>query len=150
MRRINPHPLWLGHAGDARDLRRVLSAGVAALIDLALDEPPPSLTREVVYCRFPLLDGAGNEPWLLRCAVTTTATLLAARTPTLVFCGHGMSRSPVIAAAGLAAAFGRDPDACLAEVLRGGAADVTPALWREVKAVLHAGSTPGDGHEGRG
>src|SRR5262249_26770590 len=74
----------------------------APLIDLALEEPPVPLTRELVYCRFPLLDGAGNSPWLLRAALDTTAALLASRVPTLVFCGAGMSRSPAVAAAALA------------------------------------------------
>ncbi len=62
MRQIPPYSLWLGHAGHVRDLRTVLAAGIVALVDLALDEPPASLTRELVYCRFPLVDGPGNPP----------------------------------------------------------------------------------------
>jgi hypothetical protein len=47
------------------------------------------LTRELVYCRFPLVDGAGNPPWLLRAAVETVAGFVRAGVPTLVFCGPG-------------------------------------------------------------
>jgi hypothetical protein len=31
MRQILPHSLWLGHIGDARDLRAIHAAGVAVL-----------------------------------------------------------------------------------------------------------------------
>jgi hypothetical protein len=136
MRRIPPHALWIGHAGDGRDLRTVLSAGIAALIDLALEEPPVPVTREIVYCRFPLLDGAGNSPSLLRLALDTTAALLIAGVPTLVFCGAGMSRSPAVAAGALSLVAKRSPEECLADVARTGACDVSPLLWQEIKRAL--------------
>jgi protein-tyrosine phosphatase len=135
VRQLIPYPLWVGHAGDGRDLRGVLSADIAALIDLAENEPPVAVTRDLVYCRFPLVDGAGNPPWLLRAAVDTVAHLLRSSVPTLVFCSAGMSRSPAVAAVALATVSGRTPEDCLAEVLRSGAADVSPALWRELRAV---------------
>src|SRR5262245_15566735 len=102
MRRVASYSLWLGNVGDTRDLRKILDAGIAALVDLALEEPPAKITRELVYCRFPLVDGGGNSPWLLRAAVETTAGFVRSRTPTLVYCGAGMSRSLIIAAAALA------------------------------------------------
>src|SRR4051812_27081752 len=113
MRAIPGHPLWLGHVGDARDLRRVLSAGIRALVDLALNEPPAAVTRELVYCRFPLVDGAGTPPWLLRSAIQAVAGLLRGGIPTLVFCGGGMSRSPAIAAAALSLVSGKAAAECL-------------------------------------
>ncbi|HJT76403.1 MAG TPA: hypothetical protein VJ739_04300 [Gemmataceae bacterium] len=136
MRSVPAQPLWLGHVGDARDLRRVLSLGIGALVDLALNEPPVTVTRELVYCRFPLLDGPGNPPWLLRLAAETTAALVRSGTPTLVFCSGGMSRSPAVAAAALALATGRPPDSCLAEVCRSGPADLSPGLWQEVTSLF--------------
>lgn len=139
MRPIPPYSLWLGHAGHVRDLRKVLAAGIVALVDLALDEPMASLTRELVYCRFPLVDGPGNPPWLLRLAITTTASLLRANLPTLVFCGVGMSRSPAIAAAALALVSGQEPEECLLQVMQGGSGDVSPGLWQELIAVLSNG-----------
>ncbi|MGL4555229.1 MAG: dual specificity protein phosphatase family protein [Gemmataceae bacterium] len=136
MRTVRDHPpLWVGHVGDVRDLRRVLSAGVGALVDLAMMEPPARVTRDLAYLRFPLLDGPDNPPWLLRAAVGAVAGLARDGVPTLVFCDAGMSRSPCVAAAGLARATGRTFDEVLREVLRGGPADVSPALLAAVRAV---------------
>jgi hypothetical protein len=137
MRRIQPYHLWLGHVGDIRDLRGVLAAGMEAIVDLALNERPTVVTRELVYCRFPLVDGAGNPPWLLRTAVETVAMLLRAGTPTLVFCGAGMSRSPAVVAGGIALVRGCSPSEALALVSSSGPCDVSPGLWQDLAAVLH-------------
>jgi protein-tyrosine phosphatase len=136
MREIPPYRLWLGHLGDVRDSRGVLAAGIAALVDLALNEPPIAAPRELVYCRFPLVDGAGNPAWLLKAAIETTTGFLKRNVPTLVYCGAGMSRSPAVAAAAISLVSGRPPDACLAMVVQSGPGDVSPTLWREIKAVL--------------
>jgi protein-tyrosine phosphatase len=105
-------------------------------VDLAVNEPPASVTRELVYCRFPLVDGSGNPPWLLRAAVEVVAGLLRTGTPTLVYCGPGMSRSPCIAAGAIALARGCPPAEALAAVAQSGVADVSPGLWSDVQAVL--------------
>jgi hypothetical protein len=131
MRPVPPYPLWLGHAGDGRDLRGLLRAGVRALVDLALEEPPAPLVRELVYCRFPIIDGSGNPFWLLRAAVQTTAGLIRARVPTLVCCGAGMSRSPSLVAVALAMIEGRPPEEVLVRLLPTGKGDVSPGLWQE-------------------
>jgi hypothetical protein len=34
MRKLDPYPLWLGHVGDARDVKRLFEAEIAALVDL--------------------------------------------------------------------------------------------------------------------
>jgi hypothetical protein len=138
MRRIEPHLLWVGNVGDVWDLRRVHEEGIAALVDLAINERPAVLPRELVYCRFPLLDGEGNAPWLIRSAVEVTGSLIARRVRTLVYCGAGLSRSRVIAAAALAAAEGGALDEWLKVVAEGGA-DVSPALWQDVKAEFQQG-----------
>jgi protein-tyrosine phosphatase len=136
MRQVSPYCLWLGHVGDVRNLRTVLAADIAALVDLAINEPHATITRELVYCRFPLLDGEGNAPWLLRAAIETTAGLLRTQSPTLVYCASGMSRSPAIAAAAIAILSNRSLDECLAEVVQGGPRDLSPALWRDVCAAV--------------
>jgi hypothetical protein len=138
VRRITPYSLWLGHAGDAQDLRGLFAAGIRALVDVALNESPGTLARELVYCRFPLLDGAGNPPWLLRSAIEMVAGLVRSATPTLVYCGAGMSRSPAIAAAALARAQGRPLAECLRDVVQCGPCDLSPALWRDVVELLGA------------
>jgi protein-tyrosine phosphatase len=136
MRQVPGHPLWLGHVGDASDLRAVLAAGIAALIDLALNEPPLRVTRELVYCRFPLFDGPDNPPWLVRTAVDVVAHLVRSGTPTLVFCAAGMSRTPAIAAGALSLLLGCPAGEALSLVAACGPADVSPGLWREVQLVL--------------
>lgn len=132
MRQVPGYPLWLQHAGDVRDLRAVLAAGIQAVVDLALNEPPATVTRELVYCRFPLVDGVGNPPWLVRATVETVAGLLRSSIPTLVFCSAGLSRSPCIAGAAVALARGCPPAEGLALVAQAGPADVAPGLWSEV------------------
>ena len=128
MRRVVELPLWIGTARDARDIRGVLDLGIEAVVDLATDEPPVHPTRELVYLRFPLVDGEGNPPWILRSAVDAVAGLLAAGVPTLVACSAGASRSPVIAAMAMAKWEGIRPEEALTRIGQG---DVSPALWRE-------------------
>jgi hypothetical protein len=136
MRRISGSSLWLGHVGDAREVRGVLAAGIAAVVDLAANESPVSFPREVTYCRFPLLDGPGNPPWLLRAAIETVAGLLRSDVPALVYCGAGMSRSPAVVAVALAVVGGRSPEQCLATLSQSSAFDVSPGLWQELIAML--------------
>ncbi|MGL5098054.1 MAG: hypothetical protein ACRDD1_20910, partial [Planctomycetia bacterium] len=110
MRQAADRLLWIGHAGDLWDARAVLSAGVAAVVELADNEPFAVLPRDLVRCRFPLSDGGDNPAWLLRLVAETTAALLAANVPTLVCCSAGLSRSVCAAAAGVARAESRPFD----------------------------------------
>ena len=87
MRRVAGYSLWLGHAGDVRDVPGMLAAGSSAVIDLAIEEAPGPMTRELLYCRFPLVDGPGNPPWMLRVAVELVAGLIRDDVATLVGCG---------------------------------------------------------------
>ena len=98
MRRVPGYSLWLGHAGDVRDLRCLLTTGIIAVVDLAIQEAPAPLTRELVYCRFPLVDGPGNPPWLLSAAIETVAGLLRNDVSTLV--GRGKASEPFAALPG--------------------------------------------------
>lgn len=134
MREVPGYHLWLGNARDGRDARMVLEAGILAVVDLALEEPPAVLVRELTYCRFPLLDGAGNPNWLLRATVETVATFLRTGTPTLVCCGAGMSRAPAIVAAAIASLRVCTVGEALALVLPTPAGDVSPALLAELRA----------------
>ena len=136
MRRVPNRALWIGPALNAAGLREVHDQGIEALVDLAINEPVPQITRELIYCRFPIVDGAGNRPALLSAAVRTTADFILSGTPTLVFCSAGMSRSPAIAAAALTVATGLSPADCLAEVIGTGPRDLSPALWQEILQVL--------------
>jgi protein-tyrosine phosphatase len=135
MRRIGERPLWIGTAREARDIRAVLDAGIEAIVDLAVEEPPIQTTRELVYFRVPLVDGEGNSPSLLTLATDAVGVLASEGTPTLVACGAGMSRSPAVVAVALAKIEGRPPDEVLAEIARGGPVDVQPRFWRELRCM---------------
>ena len=136
MNQIRPHPLWLGHLGEGEAFGRLFDLGVEAVVQLAAEEPTLPLPRELILCRFPLLDGAGNRPTLLSLAIETTAALVRERTPTLICCGAGMSRSPVMAAAALTRAYGGSPDDWLKTAAEHHPSDVSPGLWDEVRALL--------------
>jgi protein-tyrosine phosphatase len=136
MNQILPHGLWIGHAGDDQNFRRLFDLGVEAVVELAVEEPPTVLPRELISCRFPLVDGLGNRIVLLSLAIHTLAALLRARVPTLVCCGGGMSRSPAVAAAALSVAFGEAPEECLKAVVLHHPGDVSPGLWNEITQVL--------------
>ena len=138
MRQICPHPLWLGHAADARDFRAILDTGIRALVQLALEEPTLQPPRELVYCRIPLVDGGGNSRESLTLAVMTVSTLLRERVPTLVTCSAGMSRAPAVAAAALALVESADPAGCLRRIVAQHPHDVALPLWHEIMDLLPA------------
>ena len=133
MTRIIPHPLWLGHAGDGGRFEAIFQADIQAVVYLAVEEVPVRLPRDLISCRFPLVDGAGNAEAVLALAIRTLAAHIQLQVPTLVTCGAGLSRSPAIAAAALAVALRQDPDECLKSVTSHHAADVSPGLWNEVR-----------------
>ena len=125
--------MWIANAVEARDLKRVLDLGVEAVVDLAMQELPLSVTRELVYVRIPIVDG-GNDPWRLTCAVDAVRQLLQRQVPTLVFCSAGMSRSPAVVAAALSLVQNRPADDVLEQIAALLPHDVSPILWRDVKA----------------
>jgi hypothetical protein len=141
VRQILPHLLWLGNAADAGDYRRLFAAGVEALVQLAAEEPAVAPPRELTYCRFPLLDGAGNSAKLMHLAVATVAGLLRGHVPTLVCCGAGLSRAPAVAAAALAVWLRQPPEECLRRVAEQHPCDVAPALWGDL-VELHRAPRP--------
>lgn len=135
MRQIEGYPLWIGTSRDARDIKEVLAAGIEAVVDLAVMCEPLTPTRELVYLRFPLADGADNPPWQLTAAVHAVAGLVRLGVPTLIVSDGGTSRSPAIAAA---AVWFRTPlktslDEVLAKLAAAGPCDVHPVLWADVK-----------------
>jgi protein-tyrosine phosphatase len=132
MHQIPPRPLWLGHAGDGSDLRAIFDAGIRARVELAAEEAPAPTPRDLIACRFPRVDGGGNDPAVLALALYTLAGLLKQKIPTLVCCGAGMSRSPALAAGSLALLSGEHPEDCLRQVVSHRPADVVPSLWNEV------------------
>ena len=127
--------LHVGHALDARDLRLLYDNGIRAVVDLAINELPAQLGRDIVYCRFPLNDGDGNESAMIEIAIQTTVSLIKHEISTLVACSAGMSRAPTIAAASIATITRRDPDECLIHLINDGPYDLSPILWTHVKKI---------------
>lgn len=127
--------LWIGNAFDARDMQEILSTGITAVVDVAMDEPPIVPTRELICIRFPLIDGSGNSEESLFLAIATVSQLLKLKVPTLVACSAGMSRSPLIAVAGLAIARQTPLDDELAKVVAAGPCDISPTLHNDVRRV---------------
>ncbi len=138
MNQILPYPLWLGHSGEGQDFKTIFDTGIKALVQLAAEEPPLQPPRELLYCRFPLLDGAGNRAELLFLAVSTVATLMKMRVPTMLICGAGMSRSPAVTAAALAMVHHEPPEKYLENVLEHHHGDVSPGFWNEITSLLPA------------
>jgi protein-tyrosine phosphatase len=101
MNQIKPHQLWIGNAGDCRAIGGILDMDLRAVVQLAAEESLVHLPRDLVSCRFPLLDGTGNDADLMDLAVRCVANFVERRIPTLVCCGAGMSRSPAVVAAAL-------------------------------------------------
>ena len=136
MNQITPYCLWIGHAGDGCDFQRIFDNGIRAIVQLAIEEPPIRPPRELIFYRFPLLDGNGNGPELLKIAIASVAMLIRKRVPTLVCCGAGMSRSPAIVAAALTMVEEARLEDCLKRVTESHAADVSPGLLTQIGDVL--------------
>jgi len=136
MNHITPYALWIGNAGDLRVLRSLFDREIRAVVQLAVEESATSVPHEFILCRFPLLDGAGNDPELLTLAVKTVATLIDHGVPTLICCAHGLSRSPAIAAAALSLVRKESPQDCLNLVSARHAIDVSPGFWTELVSVV--------------
>ncbi len=135
MREVTPR-LWIGNAADARNLQEVHSAGIEAIVDLAMEELPVSVTRDLLYCRFPLVDGSGNSANLIRVAVGCVLQLIDNNVPTLVACSAGMSRSPAIVAAAFALSKELDLKTSLTKITDSGPCDIHPAFLTDLSKLF--------------
>jgi protein-tyrosine phosphatase len=137
MKQITGHRIWVGHVGDARDVPQLLKVGIVAVVDLAANELPLVFNRDMVYCRFPLVDGAGNLPWIVQGAVRTVAQFLTDKVPVFVYCGAGMSRTLCVTAAAIALVENRSLADSLAFVTQSGASDVSTSLFAEIQSLVN-------------
>ena len=99
----------------------------------AINEVPAQLARELIYCRFPIIDGDGSSDAVIKMAIRTSVLLLQLQQRTLIACSAGMSRSPAVAAAALALFTNRSPEDCLLGIVANAPHDVSPTLWRRIK-----------------
>ncbi len=125
--------LFVGNAAEARNLSLLHERGITAVLDLAIDEPPARLNRELICCRFPLSDDAGNTDALIETAIHCLVLLIKQSFCVLVACSAGMSRSPAIAAAALALVTHTTPDECLLRIAKNAPHDISPPFWAAVK-----------------
>lgn len=137
IREVHPDRLFIGNAMDARDLRLLYDNQIAAVVDLAINESPAQLARDMIYCRIPINDGDGNSNAIISTAVRCVVTLIENEIRTMVACSAGMSRSPAIAAAAIAIITGRQPVDCLTSITTHGPHDISPILWSRVKSVYN-------------
>lgn len=128
--------LWIGNAADARDARALHQNGVRAVIDLAREQTPAVLPRELIYCRIPLVDGWADSGESISIAIDTVAGLIRLKTPTLVACSIGVSRSPTIVAAALSKVTGDSFEESIARVADCGPCDISGSLLNSVQGVL--------------
>src|SRR5947209_6415929 len=131
MNQVAGRLLWIGHAADGRDWPELFERGIGAVVQLAIEESPIQPPREMILYRFPLMDGEGNDPALLRLAIEGLAGLIHAKLAALVCCGGGMSRSPAIAAAAISRVKGSDLHESLKAVTGSHPSDVSSGLWEE-------------------
>ena len=136
MNQILPYLLRVGHGGDGQDFKAIFDQGVRAVVQLAWEDAPILLPRELILIRIPLTDGPGNPPELVRLAIMTVAQLLREQLSVLVCCGSGVSRAPAVAAAALARHTGKPLSVCLQEVTRHRHADVHAGLYEHLEGVL--------------
>ena len=129
---IHSELLWIGNAFDVRQPRNIFDAGIAAVIDVAYEEPPAQVPRQLTYCRFPLNDGGGNDPGLLFQTLLTATNFIRAEIRTLIACSAGLSRSPTVAAFALAHHLDEDPGEVLARIADFKALELSQDLWADM------------------
>lgn len=133
-RQIAGRRVWIGNVGDLRNLSAIFAAEIQAVVELADNEQPASLPRELIRYRFPISDGGDNPTWLLRLAVTSVADLIRSEISTLICCSNGLSRSVSIASAAVAVASDQSIEDVLSEISAAGPADVSPRLLGQIKS----------------
>lgn len=130
------HRLWLGNRQEMQDWTTLHEAEIDALVDLAGNEPSLAPPRDFLYFRFPLSDDDSNPAWLVNLTHQTVLSLLDQQVNTMIACGVGKSRTPVMAVAAIAKRTKKPFDSVLKDLSREMPLDVSPALWNQVRALL--------------
>lgn len=101
MRKVRDTQLFLGDRGDVRMPGEIRRRGMVAVVDLAIEEAPIGVDREMIVLRIPLVDGAGSDRATIALAIRSVAEMMRTGVAGLVVCSAGLSRSPAIAAGAL-------------------------------------------------
>ncbi|MEO1524839.1 MAG: protein phosphatase [Planctomycetota bacterium] len=137
MLELIPKRTWIANAIEIRDARKLFDAGIEAVVDVAYEEPPASLPRQLIHCRYPLNDGGGNSAASIRAAVLGAAELMRNNLATIIACSAGKSRSPIVTAFALAALDGESPQTVLERIATQRPLQLNPLLWNDVVAALN-------------
>ncbi len=121
---------------DARNRASVLAFSIEAVVDLAIEELPSPISRELLYFRIPLIDGCGNSQAHLKLAIDTIRHLIASETPTLIACSAGLSRSPLLTAAAIAGIRHCSLNEALKAAVADAPSDVSTALLMEIRRLI--------------
>lgn len=101
MTEIVPSLIWLANGLEVRDLELMGRQEAEAIVDLAYEESPIASLKSKIAIRVPLIDGEGNNRQHVRHAISMTVELVRSKTPFVIACSAGISRSPTILAAAL-------------------------------------------------
>ncbi|MCA9055636.1 MAG: hypothetical protein KDA75_17465 [Planctomycetaceae bacterium] len=112
------------------DVRRLLNAGIEALVLVDPLVLPSNGPRRLYLCRIPLADDESNPPSISNFAVSTVKHLVESGTTTAVVGRAGKSRSAAVCAIVRARLEGRIACDVLKEI-----ADVAPGLWTALAAL---------------
>ena len=137
IREISPDLLFIGNAMDARDLQQLYEHRITAVVDLAANEPPAQLNREMLYCRIPIIDGDGNSHEIIEIAVRCVVTLFEKEFRTLIACRRWHESFACNCRVGIAIVTKQPPGDCLTAIISGLSHDVSPALWSAVQMVYN-------------
>lgn len=127
--------LFVGDAISARDLKQIYDHEIAAVLDLAANESPAVLGRDIIYCRFPISDDGSNDDALLSAVIEYSINLLEHNFRTLVACSAGMSRSPIIAASAMSIVRRVPLDETILAITANAPRDVSPSFFASVQKI---------------
>jgi len=142
MRHVPGANLWIDSVTSWGQGIAIQEAKIKAFVTLAQEDRPFQPGREAIVHRFPLVDGAGNPPELIRSAIETVAELVREEVPTLIRCSSSMSRSAAVAAAALAQAKNLDASQTVARLCAACNVDVSLPLWLEIHSAVVAAGDP--------
>lgn len=135
IREVVDDRLFVGNARDARSLEFLGKHQITAVVDLAAEEAPAMAFRDTLTIRVPLSDDGENREDHIEFAIRAVLRLLTNGERLLVSCSAGQSRSPLIALAATSLCRKTPFEDEARDWLQVHAADVSPALVAQVRAV---------------
>jgi protein tyrosine phosphatase (PTP) superfamily phosphohydrolase (DUF442 family) len=120
----------IGNYLEAQDAELLRHHGFQSVLSLdgSLTSGDAGRLGVAVVVAFRLVDGAGNDPRVLKMAIEALGDLVRSDAPVLVHCHAGRSRSVVVVAGYLANTQGLDPEEGIARVTAKREANVTSEL----------------------